>query len=550
MLVDVIVDQPLNRALTYKLTAADLPSLDRGSVVLVPLGRGTALGVVSRLRRKVALPTEKLKTIDRVLMNGPWVPAATIALAEEMSRQSAQPLGTCLFRLLPPFGRRPLHSSTATRPHPSTASHQEIHLVAPQAERHAQLASLSTRAITKDRQVLIVTTKSQIASLERLLKEQGLHVLPVSGELSTGKQQRAAQAFRDGSATILLGTRQCIGWPAQRLGLLIVEDCVNFGHEDDQRPYLDSATIARLRGQGERCHLVLSTALPTLGMRLAERQRRARTILSAGSASVRLRHGHNISNIELTAGRTLIIAPRSGIGGQFRCSDCDQIVTCPACHGELNADEKKRLLHCYDCGKDSPWPLSCTNCNGARLSIHGIGVEAIRSELHQKLGGLPSNLHIDTEAVLSESTRYDTILFVAADSPLMSPSLKRPFRFIGAIREALDRAHTVIIETRHPERVEWQLLKSNPLPALDRLLDERRNAMLPPFRRTISLNGPPSQKLQLPISTATTQIDLPPRAGHVMIDLLVPRAEYGAMLTRVSQNLPRGWVLKTDSILD
>lgn len=546
MYVDVLVDQPVRQALTYRAIPAILPYLTIGSLIEVPFARSRTLGIVTALRRRKPNGTDTIRPVSK-LVSAHWAYPTTLRAAADLASRTQEPPGICLFRLLPPAGKRPL-----TFPPAAALTHrqgQRYHLYAPQAVRFAQYALMANKAVDAGEQVLIIMPTESRQELLNLLPKGSTEA--VDGSYSPTKQRAHAAAFAQGALSILVGTRHCIGWNARLLRWLIIDDPTDFAHHDDQRPYADAATLGSIRHCAEGSHLVLGTALPTPGMVLAEQQRAAKRIRvtpSLGTVTLRQHNPlHIIDDLRATHASILLVAPRQGLGGTIECQQCHWSLHCTECGGELQIQANTNSFTCYGCSSPAKRPTSCANCNSRLLSEYGIGVEAVRANLMATIGTIPPSIRIGTEFDLAQSSIYDLIVFLYADSPLLSPRLDRPIDYLRSIAEARGRAASVLIHTRHPEQATWALLGTHAIAAYNALLARRRTAQLPPFWRIITIPKPISAK-QFAVLQETAGQQARFTEDRAMIAVSLPSHQYDAVKQAVKQQMPT-LRLQSDSIL-
>lgn len=472
----VVVNRPTDTAFTYTVTPAQVLSLAVGSLVEVPLGPKAALGVVWRLsRRRPHEVTSKFKSLHRVLSDRVWAPPATRKLAEALAKHSGQSLGSCLFRILPPPGKRHI-VGLADEPYQRGL---RLHVLGPRSQRFAQYRSLIGRAHAAGRSTILVAPLAFHESLVTVLGQAPL--FRITGELAHTAQRSIFADFQHQPGSVLLSTRHVVGWPCPTLGQVIIDDVLHPSHADDQRPYLDSAMLAEIRQHMTGGHLVLGSGLPSPAMALAEINGIAQVLPRDTSWH---RHAHLTSArslSQLLASQPpadepgLVIAPRHGLGGTLSCADCQAVARCSRCQGEVQA-EPHGQIHCADCQQREPAPSVCQTCGGHQLVASGIGQDSLRRQLD------PDAWQVETEQIVDETTTWPRIVFAYADSPLLSPSLDRVFRYLSRIVEAAGLTQHVTVQTNHPQHPLWRYLLARSTADYEPFLAERRRHGLTPFQ--------------------------------------------------------------------
>jgi primosomal protein N' len=558
MFVDVVLDQPIGRPLTYKATPETLPYLQEGSLVEVLIGAKRHFGIVTKLRRHAPTTIKTVRAIQK-LFAADWVDQQTLRLAEKLAVYANEDPGICLFRLLPPPSRKSVVTDEQNQPSLKTVlGGKRFHLYAYRASRFEQYVKMAQKAATTGQQTLLILPNANIQVLADQLSKAKVPFTLASADLSAGKQRVIAHAFKSGTISVLIGTRHIIGWQAKQLRWIIVDDPTHPAHTDEQRPYADTTTIGWLRHQVDGSHLVLGTSLPTLGMALAEQRQSAKRIALPQTTTLAIIAKTPVQQILLPNIEQLIsddatqnqpiavIAPRTGVGGMLVCQQCQWVLRCPNCQGQVNILETREGT-CYDCKKSVKKPVDCPECHSTSLNLIGIGDRSVRTQLERQLGTIPHNLEIGTESLLETERRFKTIVFVYADSPLLSPQLDRPLDYARAIWEACGLSDHVVVQTREPNHPFWLFLTTNPAQAFNQTLERRRKSKLPPFCRHLRIE---SAKGLIDLTQLTT-IRVAKRTsveGRDSIDLLIPTNIYQQTVKAIAQLFPKAR-LKADSIL-
>ncbi|MGI6103167.1 MAG: hypothetical protein ACOYBJ_00890 [Patescibacteria group bacterium] len=561
---DIVIDAPSPKILSYGITPEHLPSVVPGQLVEVPLGNRAVMGIVWALRKRLnqAVAPTSIRPLNRVLSNGPWADPSTRKLAELIAHETDEPIGTCLFRLLPPPGKRSIPTLTGELT-PSSRRGTTYHVIAASRLRTKTYVDLIVRAHRSGEQSLIVAPLHRFGDLQNQLSSTELLVTSVSAADAPTSQRRTASAFAKGEIDVLIATRHAAGWPAARLGLVIVDDALHPAHVDDQRPYLDTASLATLRQQAApHVHLLIGSGVASSGMVRAEQTGRARRLQSAEPSTPVLLAKLPANRLLTDAADRLLdsaspdrpvvcIAPAHGVGGSLRCSACDFIFRCPVCSALPQLTRASTSYHCRTCGDNAPWPDRCPSCRSTTLVARGIGVEAVTEAIATQRGGtLPAGVRVTTELAIAELTGTESVIFTFADSPLIAPDLRRGERFLSAISDAIGQATRVIIQTTEPSAIHWRLLGRGRAEAERELLTGRGDYQLPPFRRRITAWGPKESTPALTPPEHATAYDTTIGARHAIIEWLVEPRFYLGVLQSIRAALPRDWRVRIDSVLE
>ncbi len=570
----VVLDQPM-APLTYRLTPATLAGAIPGALVQVPLGQRSSLGVVLRLERSVSRSIkEKLRPVTKILSAGVWAPPLTIRLARLMADYSGEPLGLCLFRLLPPASRRTNHG---VRPSVRRLAPQTLHVYGPRLSRIEQYRTLIERAVRNGWQVILVAPLAQHERLTQALaadqpetedlqehsarrhssSDQAIHspsegvderanwrIQIVSAELAPTKQRQVAEDLATGLIDVLITTRQAVAWPAYALGAIIVDDPYHLAHVDEQRPYLDSATIALLRSAAEGGYAVLGAPLPSPALLLREQRGLARRLTglprhpSSDSSEVSnlvssLRHS-------VAQGEGWEVSGATNLGGV---TGSHSITILTASNQQFILPQIiERLGAVLQAGQRAA--MIVPRHDGS------LGVVAVEGWLADRAPELISQgVIVSTEGLLDSSDSYGAVAFLFAESALGSPDLDRPVRYLGSIAQAQGLTPLVLLQTHAPDQP-WLRSLSDPT-ALTQILAERQAAHLPPYGRTLHLVGPGSAQAEAVASLGAYDLGrVEPVGDRVLLDLHVASADREALIADVATKLGRGWSIRADSVLE
>jgi primosomal protein N' (replication factor Y) (superfamily II helicase) len=105
MIIQVVLDVPLNRAFDYRCD--DATKADIGRRVLVPFGQRKLIGIVVALVNESSVETSKLRRAEEILRDIASCSAEEIALFQFCSQYYLHPLGEVMLNALPPLLRRP-----------------------------------------------------------------------------------------------------------------------------------------------------------------------------------------------------------------------------------------------------------------------------------------------------------------------------------------------------------------------------------------------------------------------------------------------------------
>ena len=229
--------------------------------------------------------------------------------------------------------------------------------------------------------------------------------------------------------------------------------------------------------------------------------------------------------------QALIFLNRRGFSPVLMCHHCQWIATCKHCDAHMTYHQPSKTaayLHCHHCDAKHPAEILCPQCKQPQIKPVGQGTEQLEDSLQkefpdhkiirldrdsiQKKGELEKKLEqiraggaqilIGTQ-MLSKGHDFSDITLVGVidcDQSLFSTDFRATERLLQLITQVSGRAGRhqhpgqVMIQTtqpQHPLLQQWQT--SGYLPCLNALMNEREQALLPPFSSMALLRADSSQ---------------------------------------------------------
>jgi len=231
--------------------------------------------------------------------------------------------------------------------------------------------------------------------------------------------------IRSGEATVILGTRSAVFAPAQKLGLLIVDEEQEHTYKSENAPRYHAREVAIYRGARTNALVLLGSATPSIEtmyraksgvFRLYEMRRRynqkelppveivdMKQELKEGNASA-------VSEPLLLALRenreqgrqAILFLNRRGTSRMVACVDCGYVPTCPGCTVNLTYHQANGRLMCHYCGHSEVLPARCPACGGHLKQI-GFGTQKVQEQLHNLLPDCEV-LRMDADTVSAVNT--------------------------------------------------------------------------------------------------------------------------------------------------
>jgi primosomal protein N' (replication factor Y) len=388
----------------------------------------------------------------------------------------------------------------------------------------------------------------ELAKAERLAQHMsGLTTLPIAlAHVTSGSEQW--RRAREGTPSIVLGTRSAVFAPLPSLGLIWIEGEEDPALKEPQEPRYHARDVAWMRAREEGALVVLASAHPSLESVFdrdaepyvvqPEPARRPKVELvdlrhePAGTLFSRTLVAAMQEALENKTG-VLLFLNRKGYARTLVCRDCGWVPRCPSCAVALAYGREAATLACRYCGGTDVLPQSCPVCHSTRLTTVGDGTERAevearrlfphatvarvdRGTLHradavrQTWEGIMSgawDILIGTQAVFQRERlpRRGLVGILQADSGLHIPDFRAAERTYQLLDEAVSVARPdaeggrVIVQTRLPGHHAVQaVLSADPHRFYNEELAARRLLNYPPacYLAVLSVSGKDRQEVE------------------------------------------------------
>ncbi|MBP9738647.1 primosomal protein N' [Candidatus Saccharibacteria bacterium] len=408
------------------LTYSSKLAIKVGSIVVIPFGTRTKLGVVLDQTQKPSFTT---KPIDLIL---PYVlPRHLLLLADWISTYYVTRL-SFIMQMLIPTGitkkRRKVKPATSAPKRSTefepltldqksaitriTNSEQTTHLL------HGITGSGKTRVyqelaktvISEGKSVLILVP--EIALTPQLSAEfDQLHknVLVMHSGLTEAQRHVNWHALiQSDEPWILVGPRSTLFSPLKNIGLIVIDEAHEPSYQQDSQPKYNALRVARKLADlsSGDVKLILGSATPAVAdYYLAEqthtpiiemftptmtrntsvevvdmRDRQSFGTHSLFSKKLILAMNNAVAQNE----QILLFHNRRGTARMSLCSVCGWSALCPNCHISLRLHHDSAQLQCHTCGHKDNLPQTCPECSSPDIEFKGFGSKRIEAEV-QKL---------------------------------------------------------------------------------------------------------------------------------------------------------------------
>ena len=420
-------------------------NLAPGTIVSIPLGKKTALGIIYR---KTTAPTDQnfiIKSINKIVHPIPlpnhllkslaWLssyylnPVAKTAnlflpLGIEKNRRKKSSASTFI-----PQSSNPIQDMTS--PIAATTTHYQIPLNPAQKQALTELHKIKThtkllhgitgsgktniylelasQVFSSNQSVILLVPEISLTPqlVGRFQEHFGTQVISLHSKLTEAERHLIWQRIHEADQSIpfiVIGPRSALFSPLKNLGLIIIDEAHEPSFYQDTSPRYHALRLASFMAQTLKIDCLLGTATPRVEDYFLAQKNHAYVVLSEKAKSITSQT--KISLIDLkdraffTRNRyfsdallqdiennlkqhkqTLLFHNRRGSAPLTICEHCGYQVLCPNCLLPLTLHSDSYQLICHTCGHHEPVPSTCPVCHHGSLIHKGFGTKLLESEL-------------------------------------------------------------------------------------------------------------------------------------------------------------------------
>ena len=218
--------------------------------------------------------------------------------------------------------------------------------------------------------------------------------------------------IQSGEVRLVIGPRSAVFAPLLNVGVIIVDEEHEPSYkQDDPSPRYNGRDVAIMRGQLEKCPVILGSATPSLETYAnADDHRYERLVLASRADQAELPavhivdlrsarksgHMHGTLSAELVSAMklrldrneaTILFLNRRGYANALLCDDCGHAPECPHCSVALTYHKTASALACHYCGYRQPALTACTTCGSTELRESGTGTQRVEEDVRKALEG-------------------------------------------------------------------------------------------------------------------------------------------------------------------
>lgn len=435
------------------------------------------------------------------------------------------------------------------------------------------------------------------------------NIIILHSALSDGERLQAWLQAKDGLASVVLGTRSAIWTPLKNPGVIIVDEEHDLSYKQQEGFRYSARDVAIMRSKMSNIPVILGSATPSMESlfnAISNKYDHIKLKSRAGGAvqpattiiDLRAQHMNGAFSGALLKAidaelkqqhQILLFINKRGFSPVIMCHYCGWAGKCSRCNVHLTYHKQENKLSCHHCGIQRIKPDHCPECRQDGLLQIGYGTE----RLYETLSGIfPSAriLRIDRDStrrkgamekmvgeirggeadiligtqMLAKGHDFPNLNMVGildADRGLFSNDFRASENMAQLIVQVSGRAGRtsdkgrVFIQTHFPDHPLLKtLLESGYKIFADKLLEERKQAMLPPYSHQVLLRAEDYRKeagevflneakAMLPKTTGIEVFGpfpapLERRAGRFRHQLLLQSRERNLLLNALSPWIP------------
>ncbi|MFA6776496.1 MAG: primosomal protein N' [Sphaerochaetaceae bacterium] len=396
--------------------------------------------------------------------------------------------------------------------------------------------------IARGRQVIYlvpeITLTHQLARL--VTKRFGGRVAILHSALTESQRMTQWKRIKRGEVDLVIGARSAVFAPADKLGMIIIDEEHENSYKADQTPRYHARQVAQWRCHNQNALLVMGSATPSLeAWKMSQEGKLTMLVLPrrvAGGTLPRIRvvdmkGSKDLFSEELkeemhrvldAKKQVVLFLNRRGFSSYFHCRSCGYEMQCPHCSVSLTYHKEKNEMVCHYCGYHTRPVHVCPKCRSLDVGYSGFGTEMVEDEV-KTLFPAATIARLDADAVLDKKAmgpvledfrmgKTDILLgtqmvakglnfpgvelvgIVMADSGMNIPDFRSQERTFSLLTQVSGRAGRysdkgrVIIQTYHPDNAAIVAVQEGDLYGFYAAeMENRKMTGFPPYSRLVNL---------------------------------------------------------------
>lgn len=401
--------------------------------------------------------------------------------------------------------------------------------------------------IEQGKQALVLLPEIALTAsfLERFENRFGARPAEWHSELAPRAREKTWRQIATGQLRVVAGARSALYLPFDDLGLIVVDEEHDQAYKQEDRVFYNARDMAVVRGQIEKCPVILCSATPSIESQVnAQLDRYDHVTLENryGEAvlpeleAIDMRknpppRGKFLSPVMTDAIRetisnkqqALLFLNRRGYAPLTLCRACGHRFKCSNCSAWLVEHRFRKTLQCHHCGYSEPVPEACPKCGTLdHLVACGPGVERLGEEilelfpdartyvLSSDMAGGVKRMRVELEAIakgdadivigtqlVAKGHNFPLMKMVGvvdADLGLSNGDPRAAERTFQLLHQVTGRAGRAggeslgLLQSYQPDHpVISSIIAGDPKAFYQREIDARKLTSLPPFGRLASI---------------------------------------------------------------
>ena len=501
-----------------------------GQLVLIPLRNKTEFGVVLKLIDQTNVKTDRLKTLEKIIISKPLLSAPMLSFLNEMSDFYGCSFGALFKSSLPPLKKTKLSKIK----YEDQEYIQNDNFKKPNYclyKNYKEKINLIQSSLPASGQTLILIP--EISDADKICRElskiSGHEIAKLTSQNTEKEAFEAWFNVWNGNTKVLISTRNGVFLSFQNLAKIIVIDSFDTAHKSwdaSPRYHTKDAAIMLAKNLGAEIDFITSSLTVEeyyfIKKGVFESKNNHLTPINKTPNIVNLAAEKRSGNfspfsmplqeaIENSINTTFIYCHRKGNFSYICCRDCNNVDKCPDCSQPLTFLKINEVVVCRHCELKYKFSPICDKCRGNNKYMIGEGTAEIEKILKkifpnfanriisfdkeskdkEALKKINNPIIVGTDAALQylDWEKLSLIAIVDADTPLYSSEYLTSERIFNSLRSLATKINTdcdFILQTSEPDHIIFQSL-SDPDRFYSSELETRKFFNYPPYYYLLKL---------------------------------------------------------------